>query len=370
MKWAAPILLALGLAMMGQAAATDCLSCHEDKGTSAKASVHGSLSCSQCHSTIREYPHPQQQTRVNCAGCHESSSHDVASSVHSNAGAQPCLNCHGAAHSILPASDPKSTTYAANLPRTCGECHGNAQIAQQAGMKEVYSPYMDSIHGAALTKDGLLVAANCTSCHGTHKILNHADKASRTNRANVPATCGTCHGGPLKSYTAGIHGQMLEAGVDNAPVCTSCHTAHQISSVAKASWQMKTTATCGGCHESELTTYHDTFHAQVSSLGYVETARCWDCHGSHEILPATDAKSTINASNRVATCAKCHTGASESFATYDPHADSHDQKRYPSLHYAAIFMNLLLASVLGFFALHTILWFIRSRFEAKGGSHE
>jgi predicted CXXCH cytochrome family protein len=370
MNWGAPTLLALGLSMMGQAATTDCLSCHQDQGTSAKASVHGSLSCTQCHSTIHEYPHPQQVTRVNCASCHDGSAHDIAASVHASVGAQPCLNCHGPAHSILPASDPKSSVYAMNLPHTCGECHGNAQIAKQAGLKEVYSLYLDSIHGRALTKNGLLVAANCSSCHGSHKILSSKNKASRTNYANVPATCGTCHAGPLKSYTAGIHGQMLEAGVDSAPVCTSCHTAHQISSVETTSWQMKTTATCGGCHKDELITYHDTFHAQVSALGYVEVARCWDCHGEHEILPASDPKSTIAASNRAATCAKCHTGASASFATYDPHADSHDVKHYPALHYSAIFMNLLLAGVLGFFALHTFLWFIRSRFGTKGGSHE
>ena len=182
MNWGAPFLLALSLSMLGQAATTDCLSCHQDQGTSAKASVHGSLACTQCHSTIHEYPHPQQVVRVKCASCHEGSSHDVAASVHASVGAQPCLNCHGPAHSILPASDPKSSTYAANLPHTCGECHGNAQIAQQAGLKEVYSPYMDSIHGSALTKDGLLVAANCSSCHGSHKILSKTDKASRTIR--------------------------------------------------------------------------------------------------------------------------------------------------------------------------------------------
>jgi len=41
---------------------------------------------------------------------------------------------------------------------------------------------------------------------------------------------------------------------------------------------------------------------------------------------------------------------------------------YPALHYSAVFMNLLLASVLGFFALHTILWFLRSRFGSGGES--
>lgn len=33
-----------------------------------------------------------------------------------------CASCHGV-HSILRSSDPRSTISAANLPRTCGQCH-------------------------------------------------------------------------------------------------------------------------------------------------------------------------------------------------------------------------------------------------------
>jgi predicted CXXCH cytochrome family protein len=291
----------------------------------------------------------------------------VAASVHAHAGPQPCLNCHGNAHAILKSSDPKSQTYAQNLPRTCGECHGT----KQGNSPEVLSKYVDSIHGAALTHDGLLVAANCSSCHGAHKILSKSDPKSRTNHANIVNTCGTCHGGPKEAYAKSIHGQMLEAGVDNAPVCTSCHTAHQISSMRDVKTQMKTAATCGGCHKDEYSTYGDTFHAQVSELGYVQTARCWDCHGFHDILPATDPNSTIAQANLTRTCSKCHSNANAGFVGYDPHADEHNGAKYPALHASAIFMNLLLASVLGFFALHTIVWFIRARIAqarfAQGG---
>jgi predicted CXXCH cytochrome family protein len=292
----------------------------------------------------------------------------MAQSVHAASGGPTCLSCHGAAHSILPAKDPQSPTYPANLPRTCGACHGNAETAKQLGLPEVYSLYMDSIHGFALTKDGLLVAANCSSCHGSHAILSSKDAKSKTNRANVPQTCGTCHTGPLQAFSSGIHGQMLQAGAAEAPVCTNCHTAHQITKVSSVEWQMKTTATCGGCHKDEFATYRDTFHSQVSALGYQQTARCWDCHGAHEILPASDPKSMVAPAQLISTCGKCHAGSNASFVKYDPHADSHDVAHYPALHYSAVFMNLLLASVLGFFALHTILWFLRSRSGSGGES--
>jgi predicted CXXCH cytochrome family protein len=303
---------------------------------------------------------------VDCAGCHASAAPDVAASVHAKVSQQACLGCHGDAHAILPANNPKSTVYPTNLPKTCGTCHQNAELAKQYGLSPVYAMYMDSIHGFALTSEGLLVAASCSSCHGSHKILSSKDPMSKTNRANVPATCGTCHSKPLQDYSSGVHGQLLQAGSAEAPVCTNCHTAHEISQVGNTAWQMKTTATCGGCHTEQFATYRDTFHAQVSSLGFQQTARCWDCHGEHEILPASDAKSTVSPARLTQTCGKCHPGANASFVKYDPHADSHDAAHYPALNYSAVFMNLLLASVLGFFALHTILWFLRSRSDRGG----
>ena len=48
---------------------------------------------------------------------------------------------------------------------------------------------------------------------------------------------------------------------------------------------------------------------------------------------------------------------------YQPHANAHDRKLNPALFYVRLFMNLLLASVLTFFVIHTILWLIRSRYD-------
>ena len=359
----AAVLVTLGMALMRAAPAPDslCLNCHDEKGAPFHASIHSAQGCTACHTDIKGFPHPDQVAKVNCASCHSGAASALAGSVHASAAKQPCATCHGDVHAIVAVKDPKSPVYPLNLPRTCGECHGSKEFATQHGLTEVYSKYIDSIHGFALTQDGLLVAANCSSCHGSHGILTSKDTKSKTNRANIPETCGTCHAGPLRAFSSGIHGQMLQAGAAEAPVCTDCHTTHQIAKVGSAEWQMKTTATCGGCHKEQFATYRDTFHAQVSSLGYQQTARCWDCHGHHDILPASDPKSTVAPAQLTRTCGKCHVGASESFVKYDPHADSHDKAHYPALHYSAVFMNLLLASVLGFFALHTILWFLRSR---------
>jgi predicted CXXCH cytochrome family protein len=364
MKWSAAFVLAIAFAFNvladSPAKSAECLTCHDEKGAGFQASVHASLSCTGCHTEIKGYPHTANQAAVKCESCHNEPVGGVNVSVHAKAGPQACQGCHGEAHGILPASDPKSGTYPSNLPRTCGTCHGDVKFAQSHGLKEVYSQYMDSIHGFALTQEGLLVAASCSSCHGSHKILAKSDPHSLTNRANISSTCGKCHAGAQKAYQAGIHGKAAMAGNSRAPVCTSCHTAHQISNPNVVAWQMKTSATCGECHQENFKTYHDTFHAQVSALGYRETAHCWDCHGFHDILPATDARSSVAAANLTGTCGKCHSGVTKSFVSYQPHADRHKMKAYPALWATGIFMNFLLASVLGFFALHTLLWMFRA----------
>jgi predicted CXXCH cytochrome family protein len=235
-------------------------------------------------------------------------------------------------------------------------------MAKKNGLPNVYPLYMDSIHGFALSKEGLLVAANCQSCHGSHSIKSHTDPSSPTYKVNIPNTCGKCHAKINADYEAGVHGKAVAAGNLKAPVCTDCHTAHNILQPTESAFRMQSTPICGNCHKDKFSTYRDTFHSQLGSLGgYVETARCWDCHQAHDVRPASDPSSPINKANLVTTCGRCHAGANLSFVQYQPHANARDRKLSPGLFYVRLFMNLLLASVLTFFLIHTILWLVRAR---------
>jgi predicted CXXCH cytochrome family protein len=363
----AAISVILAVALWGAAPAADsqCSECHGDQGTPIHKSIHAAVGCAGCHASIKGFPHPEKIAKVECGSCHSGPASAMTASVHSNTGKQLCATCHGDVHAIVPVKDHQSPVYPLNMPRTCGACHGDKKFAKDHGLPEVYSQYMDSIHGFALTKDGLLVAATCSSCHGSHEILEPKNPKSRTNRVNIPDTCGSCHQGIQHDYAEGSHGKAMAAKNAKAPVCTNCHSAHQISNVRTESFQMKTTATCGGCHQEKFGTYRDTFHAQVSALGFVETAHCWNCHGEHQVFAKSDPKSPVAKANLVQTCGKCHEGANASFVTYSPHADARNAQTYPALHYSRLFMNLLLSSVLGFFALHTALWYNRSRVERR-----
>jgi predicted CXXCH cytochrome family protein len=384
----ATLFLALGTAGITQAQ-TDCLGCHGDAGMQDgsghsisvnaqkfHSSIHGSLECSNCHSDIKEYPHPDKIAPVKCATCHADEAAGLVGSVHADGAEHPCTSCHGDAHTIYPKSDPKSAVYPLNVPRTCGQCHGTEGMAKKHGLPSVYPLYVDSIHGFALSKEGLLVAANCQSCHGSHHILSRTDPESPTNKKNVPATCGKCHAGITENYLGGVHGKAVAAGNQAAPVCSDCHTAHAIEQPTADAFRMQSTPICGNCHKEKFSTYRDTFHSQLGALGgYVETARCWDCHGAHDVLPASDPRSPVNQANLVATCGRCHAGANASFVKYQPHANARNRKLNPALYFIRLFMNLLLASVLTFFLIHTILWLIRSRYDqvkrkaAEGGKN-
>ncbi|MDR3772504.1 MAG: cytochrome c3 family protein [Terracidiphilus sp.] len=367
--------LLIGAAPLRAQSKSECLACHADAGLQDAsghsvsvdehkfgASIHGSLECVNCHAAIKGYPHPDKVTPVKCDTCHTDEAQGLAGSVHSNAAEHPCTSCHGDAHQIYPKTDPKSAVYPLNIPRTCSACHADNGMAKKHGLAPVYPSYIDSIHGFALSKEGLLVAANCQSCHGSHHILSRKDPASPTNKVNVPATCGKCHAGITENYLGGVHGKAIASGNMKAPVCSDCHTAHAIEQPTADAFRMRSTPICGSCHTDKFSTYRDTFHSQLGSLGgYVETARCWDCHGAHDVLPASDPRSPIASGNLVTTCSRCHAGANASFVKYQPHANARNRTLNPALYFIRLFMNLLLASVLTFFVIHTVLWLIRSR---------
>jgi len=385
-----------------------------------QGSAHAALACVACH-TSATAPHEERLPRVGCAGCHDKARVMLGTGVHGSPGAQArapaptcttchgthavrqmaslgievcatcharqvalyresihgrsrqqagseaatCRSCHGETHQLLTVKDPGAPTYHLNLPRTCAQCHADPELAKryQIPVADVYKLYLDSIHGRALTRSGLLVAANCSDCHGAHEIRPRAEPASRVFRTTVPKTCGACHAGILAEYEESVHGQAVARGSEKAPVCIDCHTAHQIRRVEGAPWQLEVIRECGTCHEESLRTYRDTFHGKVTALGLARVAKCADCHGAHTIQPARDPRSTVSTAKIVATCGRCHPGATPAFAQFHPHADPHQKARFPQLYYAYRLMTGLLIGVFGFFGLHTLLWFPRSLVE-------
>ncbi|MCX6551724.1 MAG: cytochrome c3 family protein [Acidobacteria bacterium] len=363
----------------------DCLACHGDAGAvrgdgrsvAVKpevfgASIHGAggVACIDCHADLAkaaEFPHPEKLAPAQCASCHDTAVAAYDTGVHAqarrtsgNLTAATCADCHGS-HDIKPSADPDSRTHHLRLIETCGRCHGNEEIIKRGkiAIGNVVDLFRDSIHGKALIKSGLSVAPTCSDCHGNHDIRRKSDPTSRVFRKSIPDTCSKCHTGVGRLYWESVHGTQVAKGSPLAPVCTSCHTAHDIRRSDVEGWKLEVIKECGTCHEQSLNTYRDTFHGQVTALGYSRVASCADCHGSHHIFPKADARSTVAPANVVTTCKKCHFGATASFAKYDPHGDPENHARNPFLFYTSKFMKMLLFGVFAFFGIHTGLWFAR-----------
>jgi len=332
-------------------------------------SVHSGIDCAKCHAepASGETSKGSGQKRV-CDRCHEKEAKLHAESVHGKSlargetGAAQCWDCHGS-HSIVRVSDPASPVFKLRLPYTCATCHRNKELAKEHGIKEQQagSEYIESTHGRALLLDGLVVAPSCVDCHGAgHSIQDSKDARSPINHANVPHTCGKCHVGIEQSFKKSKHYTLLQAGDPRGPVCVDCHTAHRIQALSTGVLKQHADERCGKCHQEKLDRYRETYHGRAISLGQPNVAACYDCHGHHDILPPHDPKSSLSKDNVVGTCRKCHPNANANFAGYLTHGDHSDRKNYPILYWTYVFMTALMLGTFGFFAVHTLLWLVRS----------
>jgi cytochrome b subunit of formate dehydrogenase len=135
------------------------------------------------------------------------------------------------------------------------------------------------------------------------------------------------------------------------------------------SGRLAITAQCGNCHEDNLESYMETYHGKVTQLGYGETAKCYDCHGSHGIKRVNEPDSMVHNSNRLKTCQNCHENATEGYVTFQPHGTTNNFAEYPEMWLAAKGMIGLLLGTFAFFWLHSALWFYREYQDRKHGKN-
>lgn len=268
------------------------------------ASVHGILGCTDCHSTIKDFPHPAKVARVQCSTCHTDEASHVPASVHGALGDAACQSCHGDHHEVAAAAQL--------TPAKCALCHADE-------VKE----FLRSIHGQAAAA-GDPDAPTCFSCHGSvHQIQSSGDAASRVAKKNLPETCAACHSSPqflarhkipfarpVELYRQSVHGRAVADGDGAAATCSDCHGSHGILPAQDARSKVNhfnIPATCGQCHADIAKTYLESVHGQATKNGVSGAPVCVDCHGEHLILAPKEAGSLVNASRvSMATCGRCH----------------------------------------------------------------
>jgi len=376
----------------------ECLACHGDSTLTHdvggkpvslyvnpdkfRDSIHGGMfQCVDCHTDLKTSPHENPPAKVSCATCHADEQAAYDRSFHAKAHktgdgeAATCVDCHGSPHELLAASNPKSKVNHANIPSTCGACHGQKFVMAARGQSaQVFLSYEQSVHGRAVAA-GSGQAAVCTDCHGTHEILAASDAKSSIFKFNVPQTCAKCHGPIEQEFAQSIHGQAIARGDWQAPVCTDCHGIHSIKShidpSSPVNAQNVALVTCARCHEGvrlsqefgfegrRATTYLASYHGLASKLGSQVVANCASCHGVHNILPSSDPRSTINRQNLVKTCGQCHPGVTEKFVAAKVHVGaplSADTGSVAVRWIRKIYISMILVVIGGMFLHNFIIW--------------
>ena len=127
--------------------------------------------------------------------------------------------------------------------------------------------FADDIHGSR----GL----TCADCHGGDPNTDDMEKSmdrskgyrGKPKRSEIPQLCARCHndGAYMRAYNpslrtdqftqykTSVHGRRLQAGDTNVAVCSDCHGVHNIrpaSSPVSSVNALKIPETCGRCHSN------------------------------------------------------------------------------------------------------------------------
>jgi len=333
-----------------------CLSCHDGKqgklevedadgekrtlrSVDAKkfaTGLHSHLECIACHREINDSVTPHRKVvgekRPDCVQCHE------------------------------------------ELAKTRKHYKTAGQRRSMRILAENVAAYGSSSHAKRNRDDPTRPNASCSDCHNVHSFnVPPPDSPLRAEwRLGLSDLCGTCHDVQLEEWAEAAHGREIKAKKNaESATCVDCHTAHKVGRPRAEAVKLAITASCGDCHQDAYRSYRSTYHGQVAALGFAHTAKCFDCHGSHDIEPSKDPKARMHVDNRLEACQECHSGkkdiplATAGFVSFSPHGVTDDFERYPQLWIANKIMVSLVIGVFAFFWLHSGLWFYREYKERR-----
>lgn len=137
-----------------------------------------------------------------------------------------------------------SGTALAIADSSCVNCHSKLEGAAAVPTHD----WPTSIHFA----NGI----GCSDCHGGDPKAAEAGDAmnpargfkGKPTKTGVPDFCGKCHAAIRENFVTSAHSMALQAGIDKAPNCVTCHTAHKQQ---KVTLDLINEKTCGQCHTYE-----------------------------------------------------------------------------------------------------------------------
>lgn len=125
----------------------------------------------------------------------------------------------------------------------------------------------------------------CLLCHAEADVVEMAEANPRPGLLLDPAVlAGSVHGD--------FDCVFCHEGIDDIPHAAELAPADPL--------------VCSSCHDDVYEIYRPSVHGVARAAGDGDAATCSDCHGTHDILPASDEGSRVFPLTLPATCGVCH----------------------------------------------------------------
>jgi len=231
--------------------------------------------CTDCHDDV--HVKGIHQDILSCNDCHD----DVIDESHSETGAKKvqCTSCHDTKYLTSVESDiHHRLVNVVKNPPTCSSCHGKHSIYSPSRYKEPTQKM-------------------CSNCHKDDKVIFPSKYHVIQKTGN---TCYECH--DEEEYKP-----MLTKSVHSNLTCVDCHS-YVSENIEEHQDGLKPNqvANCYSCHNDIAKIHKESIHGVSLAEGIEDAAKCWDCHGSHDIKHTVNENSRVNNQNIAQTCGSCH----------------------------------------------------------------
>lgn len=202
----------------------------------------------------------------------------------------------------------------------CLKCHSRnltkkLEDGESMSLKVAVDEFAESVHSVI----------GCTGCHRDVGKGKHPSRQPISSARNYSVrhnqTCQQCHRTKALAYEGSIHASLVAGGDDDAPLCSDCHKAHAVQSMAV--YEPVTGEPCKTCHEAIYDAYAESVHGLARANGntirenHIQAPICADCHQAHDV------NAVAAADHLRTTCLNCHDGAAVAHEQWLPNAGMH-----------------------------------------------
>ncbi len=184
------------------------------------------------------------------------SAQDYVLSMHNGTA---CEDCHSSldskTHGKVQSSIKSKRSFAMAQRDTCRDCH-----------KKKFTQYDDSVH-SALVNSGSKKAPLCSDCHNPHTV-----RSAKLVEPMAATPCARCHEDIFKAYANDVHGQERVAKGRSAPICSTCHQAHDVKAASLGDGVKNA---CLSCHKTAIEQHKDWL---PNTGRHFEAISCPACH--------------------------------------------------------------------------------------------